>query len=352
MAAVMDGDKLANIFRQATAAHQQQKFRDAQAGYTKILKWIPDHFDVLHLLGQSFIEEGRPSQAVRWLRQASAIQPDNADVCYDLGLAYRTTGQNALATRAYNRALEIEPDRLNAHLSLVEMKFPGEHYTAMLRQLHQLLKPATYLEIGVETGQSMALAQPETRCIGIDPEPCISSPLPPRCDIFPQTSDSFFEQSDVRSLLEQQNIEFAFIDGLHVFEAALRDFMHVEACAGQHSLVAIHDCIPLNTITSARERSTNFWSGDIWKLILCLKKYRPDLAIINVAAKPTGLGLVTNLDPTNRTLQTQYEQILREYIPMTYDAIASDERNALNIIANDMKPVTEWLREWRVQGAC
>lgn len=348
MAAVMDSDKLANIFRQASAAHQQQHFREAQAGYTKILKWAPEHFDVLQLLGQSFIEEGRPSQAVRWLRQAIAVNPESADACYDLGLAYRKIGQIAQATRAYNRALELEPDRLNTHLSLVEMKFPGDHYTAMLRQLHQRLKPATYLEIGVETGQSMSLAQPETRCIGIDPAPCISVPLPPRCDIFSQTSDTFFEQSDVHSLLEQQDIAFAFIDGMHVFEAALRDFMHVEQYAEQYSLIAIHDCIPLNTVTSARERSTNFWSGDIWKLILCLKKYRPDLAIINVAAKPTGLGLVTNLDPTNRTLQTRYDQILEEFIPMTYDAIASDEQQALNIIANDIKPVTDWLQEWRV----
>ncbi len=352
MAAVMDDEKLATIFRHASAAHQQQHFREAQAGYAKILKWMPEHFDVLHLLGQSFIEEGRASQAVRWLRQAIAINPESADASYDLGMAYRKTGQISQATRAYNRALEIEPDRLNAHLSLVEMKFPGDHYTAMLRQLHLQLKPATYLEIGVETGQSMALAQPETRCIGIDPAPCISIPLPPRCDIFAQTSDSFFDQSDVRNLFEQQDIAFAFIDGMHVFEAALRDFIHVEKYAGQHSLIAIHDCIPLNTITSARERSTNFWSGDIWKLILCLKKYRPDLAIVNVAAKPTGLGLVTNLDPTNRTLETQYDQILEEYVPMTYDAVANNEQQALNVIANDIKPVTEWLRKWHVQGAC
>ncbi len=351
MAAVMDGDKLANIFRQASSAHQQKRFREAQAGYAKILKWVPEHFDVLHLLGQSFIEEGRPSEAVRWLRQAIAAKPDSADASYDLGLAYRKTGQIAQATRAYYRALEIEPDRLNAHLSLVEMKFPGEHYTVMLRQLHQQLKPATYLEIGVETGQSMALAQPETRCIGIDPTPCISVPLPPRCDIFSQTSDAFFEQSDVRALFEQQPIAFAFIDGMHVFEAALRDFMHVEHYAEQHSLIAIHDCIPLDGVTSARERSTNFWSGDIWKLILCLKKYRPDLAIVNVAAKPTGLGLVTNLDPTNRTLQAQYDQILEEFIPMTYDAIASEERQALNIIANDINPITDWLLKWNVQSA-
>jgi hypothetical protein len=348
----MNGDKLAGIFRKAAAAHQQKRYRAAQAGYEKILKWVPDHFDVLHLLGQSLIEEGRPAQAVRWLKKAIAVNADSADACYDLGLAYRQSGQNERAARAYYRALEIEPDRLNAHLSLVEMKFPGEHYTSILSKLHQHLRPATYLEIGVETGQSMALAQPETRCAGIDPAPCISHPLPPRCEIFAQTSDSFFEQFDVRELFGQQRIDFAFIDGLHVFEAALRDFMNVERYAGKDSVIAIHDCIPLDAVTSSRQRSTNFWSGDIWKLILCLKKYRPDLSVVNVAAKPTGLGLVTGLDPDNRELHERYEQIVEEYVPLSYDAIAGQEREALNVTANDMSLIRDWLQDTRSRMAC
>ena len=66
-----------------------------------------------------------------------------------------------------------------------------------------VLEPGTYVEIGVETGQSMALANAQTLCVGIDPEPVISSELPPRCEIFSQTSDAFFEQYDVKELLEQ-----------------------------------------------------------------------------------------------------------------------------------------------------
>jgi predicted O-methyltransferase YrrM len=349
MAAATNAEQLARLFRKAAAAHQQKRFREAQAGYEKILKRVPEHFDVLHLLGQSLIQDGRPAQAVRWLRRAIQIKPDSADACYDLGLAYRKSGQNEQAAHAYYRALEIQPDRLEAHLSLVEMKFPGDHYTLILRQLHQRLKPATYLEIGVETGQSMALAEPATRCIGIDPAPCVTHTLPPRCDIFAQTSDSFFEQFDVCELLGHQAIDFAFIDGMHVFEAALRDFMHVEQHARQQSVIAIHDCIPLDAVTSSRQRSTNFWSGDIWKLILCLKKYRPDLAIVNVAAKPTGLGLVTGLDPANRTLQECYAQIVEEYVPLSYDAFADQERHALNVIANDMNLVLDWLQDTRGQ---
>ena len=44
-------------------------------------------------------------------------------------------------------------------------------YYYLLRELHLLLRPAHYLEIGVQYGESLCLAEPETQTIGIDPEP-------------------------------------------------------------------------------------------------------------------------------------------------------------------------------------
>lgn len=351
MTARMKGGKLAELFRKAAAAHQAQRYREAQAGYQKILKRVPDDLDVLHLLGQSLIQDGRPDLAIGWLKKAVATESASADAYYDLGLAYRKSGQNAEAAQAYRRVLKIKPDTLQAHLSLVEIKFPGEHYTEVLRDLHRYLKPETYLEIGVETGQSIALADSQTLCIGVDPEPKISRDLPPKCRIFSQTSDSFFDQYDVRELLGQRPVDFAFIDGMHVFEAALRDFINIERCASPDSVVAIHDCIPLDAVTSSRERITNFWSGDIWKLILCLKKYRPDVSLVSVAAKPTGLGLVTGLDPENSILTECYEQIVAEFVPLGYDDIAAQEHEALNVIENDMQKITRWIGATRTIAA-
>ena len=86
-------------------------------------------------------------------------------------------------------------------------------------------------------------------------------------------------------------------------------------------------------------------------LILCLKKYRPELNIVNVAAKPTGLGLVTGLDPANTVLGENYEAILQEFVPMAYSDIASCEDEALNVIANDMGVITDWLQASRLKAA-
>jgi tetratricopeptide (TPR) repeat protein len=349
--AKVDGQKLAEWFSCAAQAHQEGRYREACSGYEKILKRVPNHFDVLHLSGQALIQAGQPARAVRRLKQAVAVDGDNADAWYDLGLAYRRSGQQEQAVRAYRRTLAIEPDYLKAHLSLVEIRFPGEHYTRVLRKLHQHLRPATYMEIGVETGQSMALAEPATLCLGIDPEPRIEKTLPPRCEMFTLTSDAFFARFNVRELLGRQPLAFAFIDGLHVFEAALRDFVNIERLAAPDSVVAVHDCIPLDERTSARERTTNFWSGDVWKLVPCLKKYRPDLSLVSVAAKPTGLGLITGLDPENRVLEDRYEQIVAEYRPLGYTDIAGHASEALNIMPNDMRGIIDWLEARRMRAA-
>ncbi|MDT8387415.1 MAG: tetratricopeptide repeat protein [Thiogranum sp.] len=341
----MSGKQLAEIFRQAAEAHQHQRHAEAQAGYRRILQLVPAHFDVLHLLGQSLIEAGQPHDAIEWLRKAVAANPASTDACFDLGLAQRKAGQSDQAVQSFHRVLELQPDYLKAHLSLAELKFPGERYTTLLRQLHQWLKPANYVEIGVETGQSMALAEPRTRCVGVDPEPRIQVALPPRCEIFAQTSDAFFAEQNLHELLGRQPVAFAFIDGMHVFEAALRDFINIEACADPHTVVAIHDCIPLEAVTSARERTTNFWSGDVWKLIPCLKKYRPDLEIINVATKPTGLGIITGLERGNRRLLDCYAQILEEFIPLGYNDIAEREAECLNVVANEPAAVKAWLQD-------
>src|SRR5207248_2176044 len=71
-------------------------------------------------------------------------------------------------------ALALDPGMYPAHDFLAGLNFPGPYYLEVISMFHSHLRPRTYLEIGVETGQSIALARPETRAIGIDPEPKIA----------------------------------------------------------------------------------------------------------------------------------------------------------------------------------
>src|SRR5690349_5859629 len=124
------------------------------------------------------------------------------------------------------------------------------HYFDLLRRLHVAMRPRTYLEIGVHTGMSLELASPGTSIVGIDPVPAIRRPINHTSRLFFETSDDFFEKHDVHEILGGRPIDMAFIDGMHLFEFALRDFINIERYCARGSVVLVHDCYPLDAASS------------------------------------------------------------------------------------------------------
>lgn len=206
------------------------------------------------------------------------------------------------------------------------------------------MRPRTYIEIGVFEGRSIALVRPETRAIGIDPKPQICAPLGSRTTIHASTSDEYFATHDVKSELDGLPLDLAFIDGMHHFECALRDFIHIEKICTPQSTILIHDCYPFDRVTAQRERQTTFWSGDIWKLVLLLKKYRPDLRLHTIAIAPTGLGVVRGLDPSSRVLERSFEAVVAEFIALDYAVLDEDKAGMLNLHPNDWEKIQKLLQ--------
>jgi hypothetical protein len=251
-------------------------------------------------------------------------------------------GRKAEAQRLCRRALSY-CDYTKAYRLLAQLTLPGEDYFKVLGRVHQHVRPATYLEVGVSRGESLKLVAPETRALGIDPQPRVGFALPPRHTIFPQTSDEFFARPDVRELLGEQPLEMAFIDGMHHFEYALRDFVNIEPLCRPDSLIFIHDCFPIDARSAERDQTTAFWSGDIWRLIVLLKKYRPDLAIYTIGAPPTGLGLITHLDPGSKVLASRLPQLISAGMTLEFSAIAQRRPEALNLLPYDWPRVRQLL---------
>ncbi len=65
--------------------------------------------------------------------------------------------------------------------------------------------------------------------------------------------------------------DLCFIDGMHLFEYALRDFMNVERCAAPGAIVVIDDIFPNHPAQGQRERRTRAWTGDVWRLVETLR---------------------------------------------------------------------------------
>jgi hypothetical protein len=217
-------------------------------------------------------------------------------------------------------------------------------YFHLLDRIHQHLVPRTYLEIGVSTGASLTLSLPGTVNVGVDPEPRVSFPLSPTTKIFTETSDNFFATHRLRDELDGKPLDLAFIDGMHHFEFALRDFVNIEQRATPETIVLVHDCYPIDATTAARDRTTNVWSGDVWKLIVCLKRYRPDLRISVVDEAPTGLGVITGLDPRSTVLADRMAEIEAEFVPLPYSYLDDGDKSAiLNRVSNDWDCVASLL---------
>ena len=198
-------------------------------------------------------------------------------------------------------------------------------YYDLLAKIHKHLRPKLYVEIGVHEGHSLAFVQPGTRTIGVDPEPKVAEP-PNDCTIVASTSDDFF--ADPRALAGER-IDLAFADGLHLWEQTLRDVANLERHSSPDGTILIHDCNPIDEITSARKRTTVVWSGDVWKTVVALRRYRPDLSVSTVDVEPTGLAIVTGLDPGSTVLHDHYDKIVATIDELTYADMEFGDRTEL-----------------------
>lgn len=198
----------------------------------------------------------------------------------------------------------------------------GLRYTRFLSSLHASHLFDWYLEIGCRDGASFAPVRSKT--IAVDPffrtEADIIGPKP-RLHIFQTTSDDFFAGGFLKA--NKIKLSFSFLDGLHQFEFLLRDFMNTEAASAAGGVIALHDCVPFNEEMSIRDhaaRTTRSWAGDVWKLLPILAEYRPDLKIEVLDCRPTGLVLVSNLNPRSTALKSAYAEILARYESVTLAA--------------------------------
>lgn len=281
--------------------------------------------------------------AVETIAVAIEASPGDGNLQMVMGQILAAAGRRTEALSALAKAMESGTECEILDL-VAKTNFPGPRYGEHLLSLHRTLKPASYLEIGVFKGETLALAQPGTWVIGVDPAP---RPEAERnydapTQIYRMTSDAYFAAGKAREVDLPGTLDLVFIDGLHLFEQVLRDFINVETRCHPGSVVVLHDTLPIAAAATARQRQTSHWCGDVWKVIPILQRYRPELSVLTIPTHPSGLTLVTGLDPDSRILADHFDEAVAEFIG------ASTPPNPLATgcfgdIENDLTKVQGWL---------
>lgn len=207
----------------------------------------------------------------------------------------------------------------------------GLKYNAFMAALHRDVLVDWYMEVGCRSGRIFANSRSKT--IAVDPFFRAETNIigtKPALHVFQQTSDDFFAGDFLKAM--KIKLSFSFLDGMHLFEFLLRDFMATEKASDPNGVIALHDCCPFSHEMTTRDLSNlpkQAWTGDVWKLIPILMEYRPDLTITVLDALPTGVVLITGLDPKSRVLDKKYAEIVELYADMTLEEFGLEAFNAL-----------------------
>jgi hypothetical protein len=200
-------------------------------------------------------------------------------------------------------------------------------YRKFLGTLHQNVTVDWYLEVGCRQGHS--LAHSRSKSIAVDPFFRMETNVineKPVFHTFQMTSDAFFgsgflEKNDIR-------LGLSFLDGMHLFEYLLRDFIATERNSLENGFIMLHDCCPFDSDMTTRDLDNlppGAWTGDVWKLIPILQQYRPDLTMTVLGCKPSGLVIINGLNPDDDTLTRNYDKIVADHVDVSIDDYGPDK---------------------------
>jgi predicted O-linked N-acetylglucosamine transferase (SPINDLY family) len=126
---------------QGLAAHQQGALEQARALYERVLKWHPNHFDAVHMLGLVAYQQGHLDRAALLIAKALKIDPDTASAHNNYANVLQDQRKLTSALTSYDRAISLAPEYAEAHNNR------GDVLQVMGRLPEALLSYARALEI-------------------------------------------------------------------------------------------------------------------------------------------------------------------------------------------------------------
>jgi predicted O-linked N-acetylglucosamine transferase (SPINDLY family) len=90
--------------------HQKGFLNNAQKQYENIIKFDPNNFQAIHLLGVIFFQKKNYLKSIKLINKSININPNNFSAYNNLGNVFRELKKYADAIKAYNKAIEINPN--------------------------------------------------------------------------------------------------------------------------------------------------------------------------------------------------------------------------------------------------
>ena len=321
--------------QQGVNAHKEGNLREAERLYRSILKSQPAHPDANNNLGMIMVENHQSDVALPFLM--TALEGNLNSEAYWVNYINALINSNKLdsakkfikkANKAgfFGEKFDALSERV---LSPIQLHAKGEflkakdgHYLDFLKVLHQNIYEV-YFEIGTRSGDSLALSQSPS--IAIDPFFQLKKdPIGKKdfCLIFQETSDSFFEKTFPK--FSHLKCQLAFIDGMHLFEFALRDFINLAKISSKKALFLFHDPLPWTYKMATRNNEklgrNEAWTGDVWKLIPILMDAGMKDNINVLTSAPSGLLAILN--PEKKLiikLEENYDEICAKWRDVELD---------------------------------
>ena len=157
-------------------------------------------------------------------------------------------------------------------------KYPNR--TEILQEIINFKKFNKYLEIGCDKDENFSKIK-ILKKIGVDPKSGGTHRM---------TSDEFF-------LLNKVNFDLIYIDGLHIYEQAIKDIKNSIKCLSKNGIIILHDCLPKKIWNQIVPQMYGHWNGDVWKAIVEARTWK-EIETFTIKADH-GLGIILNKKNSN-----------------------------------------------------
>lgn len=321
---------LAQMMEKAVAEHKKGNLQEAERIYREVLTVEPRNVSANYNLGVLLAVEYQANDALGFF--GFALEENRHVEKYwlsfievlilldDLDTAIEAINSAKLAGFSganFDNLLKrtLTPAQLYAKGELLRPM--DGNYLDFLKALHKNIYEG-YFEIGTRTGASLALSNSPS--VSIDPFFQLNAnPVGNKdfCLMFQETSDSFFENR--LPFLSDLKCQLAFIDGMHLFEYALKDFINLAKISSEKSLFLFHDPIPWTFGMATRNYNDlprgAAWTGDIWKLVHIFIEVGMKNNVRLLTSGPSGLLAVLNPDKKLVSkLEKNYDQICSKWL--------------------------------------